>query len=180
VGEWRTIGQLADRVGAYGWTEQRLFALMGQWAVGVGEAEAAVYLATASRRHGVLAEAWRDRLPRRAGVDRAALIVEPPGPLGAVLDRLDREPEGLARLAGLTAVVLPRVLATYEEHRTTGSAVCEGSVLAVLDEARREGSVEVEAGVSLMQRLGCSGDVSSEIERMFGGVAGVLPGDWAS
>ncbi len=182
--EWHPIGQLAERVGAYCWVERRLFTLMGGWAggeTGVAAGSAAtVWLATASRRHGALAERWRDRLPVRAGVDRAELMVAPGGALGGVLERLAAEASGVDRVHGLVEVVLPRLLTTYEGHLASGTPVSEGPVLAVLEEARREGSVEVQVGQSLLKGLDCSGDVSREIERMFGGVSGVLPGEWAS
>jgi hypothetical protein len=185
VGDWRTIAQLADRVGAYCWMERCLFTAMGRWAVeggaedGIG-AEATVFLATAARRHGALAEQWRDRLPVRAGVDRASLMAPPPGPLAEALARVAAEPSPLARVGALADVVLPRVLDTYEAHLTSGRAVAEGPVLAVLEGARLEGSMEVAVGQSLVQRLKCSGALSREVQRMFGGVSGVLPGEWAS
>jgi hypothetical protein len=184
MGEGRTIGQLADRVGAYCWVEHRLFVLMGQWAVSGGEGEArpevTVFLATESRRHGALAQAWQERLPVRAGVDRDALVVAPPGPLLEVLERLDGADGVQTRLAGLVSVVLPRVLASYEEHLASANRASEGPVLAVLQRARHGGSMEIAVGQSLVVENGGSGDVKREFERMFGGVSGVLPGEWAS
>jgi hypothetical protein len=187
VPEWHPVGLLADRVGGYCWLEHRLFTLTGQWASSGDEgpalAEATVFWATASRRHGALAQAWRDRLPVRAGVDQDELIVAPPGPLSEVLDQLADEPAGLDRLGGLVQVVLPRLLATYEAHAETAAPVSEGPVLAVLDRARRDGGVESRVGQSLWKRLegaGGSPDVIRKLERMFGGVSGVSPGVWAS
>jgi hypothetical protein len=184
VGEGRTIGQLADRVGAYAWVEDRLFALMGQWAVG-GEGgerrpEVTVFLSTESRRHGALALAWHERLPVRAGVDRDQLVIAPPGPLAEVFERLEREGEVATRLAGLAGVILPRVLASYAEHLASANPASEGPVLAVLQRARHGGSMEIAVGQSLMVENNGSGDFTREIERMFGGVSGVLPGEWAS
>jgi hypothetical protein len=187
VAEWRDGAQLAQLVGGYCWAEHRLFTLTGRWAAEPGDAEVRVYLAGLARRHGRLAEAWRDRLPVRDGVDRAALVVPPPGPLAPVFERLAAEPGQSCRLAGLVQSVLPRLLQTYEAHLGTTAPVRESPVLMVLEEARRAGSVEAEVGRSLWRRLsasgegsGRSGDVTSEIERMFGGGSGVLPGEWAS
>jgi hypothetical protein len=189
VAEWRTIGRLADRVGAYCWLERRLFEVTGAWAAGggeaagKGEAAAVVFLASASRRHGALADRWRDRLPVRAGADRSQLVVAPPGPLGGVLEALERTDAAVSWADGVTAlvdVVLPRVLATYGAHLGAAAPVCEGPVLAVLAAARLEGVVEGEVGRSVVSGLGCSGDFSRELERKFGGVSGVLPGEWAS
>jgi hypothetical protein len=180
MGEGRTIGRLADRVGAYAWVEDRLFALMGQWAVGDASREVTVYLATESRRHGALAQAWHERLPARAGVERDLLVAAPPGPLAEVFERLEGEGEVSTRLAGLVEVVLPRVLASYAEHLASANPASEGPVLAVLQRARIGGSMEVAVGQSLMGENNGSGDFTREIERMFGGVSGVLPGEWAS
>jgi len=187
VAEWRDGAQLARMVGAYCWAEHRLFTLTGAWALEPGDPEVTVYLAALSRRHGVLAEAWRDRLPVRAGIDREELVAAPPGPLGPAIERLAGEPGLPGRVGGLVQSMLPRLVATYQAHLGTAAPVREGPVLMVLEEARRAGSAEAEVGRSLWQRLaasgegpGGSGDVTSEIERMFGGVSGVLPGEWAS
>jgi hypothetical protein len=199
VDEWRTIGQLADLVGAYCWTEHRLFTLMGAWAVEpaaeaggasvAATAERAVFLAAASLRHGALAEAWRDRLPVRAGVERSGFVVAPggsAGPLSAALDSLAAEPEPWRRLAGLTMVVLPRLASSYEEHLRVARAVSEGPVLMVLAEARREASAQMAAGQALLQAsIGAKsgpesatgvGEFVAEIERALGEQISLFPG----
>jgi hypothetical protein len=206
MGEWRTIGQLADLVGAYCWVEHRLFTLMGAWAVepvGASEgsaggegsaAERTVFLAAASLRHGALAEAWRDRLPVRAGVERGGFVVAPGGPLAPVLDRLAAEPVPSHRLAGLTGVVLPRLVSSYEEHIGVARAASEGPVLMVLEEARREAAAQTAAGQALLPGsagLGTGledgpepatgvGAFVVEIERAFEEQIGLFPGARAS
>ena len=47
-----------------------------------------VWCAGVSRRHGLLAARWAERLPVRAGVDAAALVTAPAGPLAEALDAL--------------------------------------------------------------------------------------------
>jgi hypothetical protein len=182
---WRTIGQLAELVGAYCWVERRLFALTGEWASAPeGEAETRLFFATASRRHAELAQRWCDRLPVRAGVERAALI-SPPAPAAAALDRLQAEPGARGRLAGLVGVVLPRLVAAYGDHLSHASPVSEGPVLAVLGPARRTGSEEIESGLALLERLSGPGGatgigaegaaVTADLECYFGDNTGVFP-----
>jgi hypothetical protein len=189
VGDWHPVGLLAERVGGYCWLEHRLFSLTGEWATRRGDegaqapAEVTVFWATAARRHGDLAQTWRERLPVRAGVDQDELLVAPPGPVSEALELLAGEAGALARLGGLVQVVLPRLLATYEAHAAAAAPVSEGPVLAVLDRARLEGGAECRVGHTLWQRHsdgGGSPDVTRKLERMFEGVSGVSPGVWAS
>ena len=95
-------------VGAYGWVEHRIFQLTGAWASAPSEgADAApgpelrVWCAAVSRHHGELAGRWAERLPVRAGVDPAALVVAPAGPLAGALDALAAEPDRRAAVAAL-------------------------------------------------------------------------------
>jgi hypothetical protein len=183
---WRTIGQLAELVGDYCWVERRLFALTGEWASAPeGDAEIRLFFAAASRRHAELAERWCDRLPVRAGVERAALISPPSAPAAAALDRLQAEPGARGRLAGLVGVVLPRLVAAYGDHLSHASPVSEGPVLAVLGPARRTGSEEMESGLALLERVPGPGGstgidaeraaITADLERYFGDNTGVFP-----
>jgi hypothetical protein len=133
---FRTIDELAERCGHYCWVEHRLFELAGAWASEDGEPALRVFLSAFSRQHGLLATEWYERLPVRAGVDRSALVVPPPGPLEGVLDVLGAEPDLNARVAGLSGVVLPQLIAAYEGHLARASPVSEGPVMAVLRHAR--------------------------------------------
>jgi hypothetical protein len=153
---FRTIGRLADLVGGYCWVEGRLFQLCGEWASQAEPAadpEVSVFLAALSRHHGDLAARWSDRLPVRAGVNPAALVVAPPGPEAVNLSRLDQAASPLARLAGLVEVVLPDLLHAYGAFLESASAVSEAPVMAVLGPARLTGSWEVGRGHSLLARL---------------------------
>ena len=133
---FRTIGELAERCGHYCWVEHRLFELAGAWAGEDSQPAIRVFLSAFSRQHGLLATEWYERLPVRAGVDRAALVLPPPGGLEGVLDGLSAEPDLKARLAGLTGVVLPQLIATYDGHLAEASPVREGTVMALLRHAR--------------------------------------------
>jgi hypothetical protein len=142
---FRTIGELADRCGHYCWVEHRLFELAGAWAGEEGEPAVRVFLAALSRLHGLLANEWYDRLPVRAGIDPSALVVPPPGPLEGVFAALGAEPDLRARLAGLTGVVLPQLLAAYNGHLAQASPVAEGPVMAVLRHARLVAATDLES-----------------------------------
>ena len=182
--DWRTIDQLAGLVGAYCWVEHRIFELTGAWATGpsgagtAGEAELRVFWAAASRRHGALAGRWAERLPVRAGVDAAALVAAPAGPLRGAFGTLAAEPDPGARAHALVGAALPLLAAVYGAHLETASPVSEGPVMEVLVEARRESAAEVRGGTAV---LGALVEVSegaarlrAEIERAFEGT-GVFP-----
>jgi hypothetical protein len=169
---WRDIGALAALVGHYAWLEEQIFTLTGAWASGTGVnstgvrstdespegaalvAEAQVWSAAASRRHGLLATRWVERLPVRAGVDAAALVRAPSDDLAAAfaaLGQVDDAPAGAAVLAG---TVLPWLGGIYLAHLQVASAVTESSVAEVLLEARRIGVADTTGGQSIVRNLG--------------------------
>jgi len=117
------------------------------------DAERRVWCAAVSQRHGALSFRWRERLPVRAGVERAALIAPPEGRLPALLDELAAAADPWERLAGLVRVVLPGLAETYASHLRCASAVSEGPVMEVLVEARREGLRDIRGGSALLQRV---------------------------
>jgi hypothetical protein len=183
---WRGIDELAALVGAYCWTEQHIFAATGLWAAasraGDGDtagAEARVWCAAASRRHGELATRWADRLPVRAGVDAGALVTAPSGALANAFAELVAEPEATAGVAALVGAVLPALDAVYGAHLGTASPVSEASVLEVLTGARREVAGEIRGGRALVEALpeglAQGGDLGVQVERAFAGTD-VFPG----
>jgi hypothetical protein len=151
---FETIGQSAERCGHYCWVERRLFELTGRWSTRPGEPdgpEIRVLFSEWSAGHAGLAEQWRARLPVRAGVEAAALVVPPTGPLADVVDRLDRSAGPALQLAGLATVVLPRLQAAYAEHQAHASPVNQGPIRAVLEAATRSTARESERGRALLQ-----------------------------
>jgi len=186
---FRTIEALAERCGHYCWTESRLFALTGAWSALRCDAhpEVVVRLSEMSTEHALLATQWGDRLPVRAGVDAAALVVAPPGPLAEALALLATAPSALAGLAGLVAVVLPRVLASYREDLEHASPVSEAPVRAVLGAAIRASEGEISAGQGLLAGLvlppetaAISSQFCQQMERPFEGSRGIVPAARAS
>jgi hypothetical protein len=155
---WRGIDELAELIGAYCWLENRIFELAGAWATGVhdgpgGGLEPAlrVWSAGVSRRHGLVAVRWAERLPLRAGVDRAALVIAPAGPLAPGLDVLADTSDARVGVAAMVEAVLPRQQAIYGVHRKTASPVSEGSVLEVLAAAHRDLAAEIGGGHALLE-----------------------------
>jgi hypothetical protein len=155
---WRGIDELAGLVGAYCWVENRIFELSGAWASAPAPDSGAdldpalrVWCAGVSTRHGAWAGRWAERLPVRAGVDRAALVAPPEGPLAGALAALAPAPETPDRLAVLVQTVLPRLRGVYGAHLGTASPVSEAPVLEVLVGAHRDLAWEIGSGRSLFE-----------------------------
>jgi hypothetical protein len=165
---WRGIDELAGLVGVYCWVENRIFEVSGAWATEPGhepdnhesdngdrdgglEPALRVWCAGVSRRHGLLASRWAERLPVRAGVDGAALVTAPAGPLAGALGAMAATPEARAGVETLVQSVLPRLRAIYGLHRRTASPVSEGSVLEVLAVAQQDLTAEINTGGALLQ-----------------------------
>ena len=155
---WRGIDELAGLVGAYCWVENRIFEVSGAWATDGSDAHEGglapalrVWCAGVSRRHGVLAAQWAERLPVRAGVDRAALMRAPAGPLAGALGAMAATPDARVGVETLVQSVFPRLRAVYGLHRRTASPVSEGSVLEVLATAQQELAAEISSGRALLR-----------------------------
>jgi hypothetical protein len=184
---WRSIDDLAVLVGTYCWLEHRLFELTGRWAtepgdrdraevagdVAIGDgaigdvavgAECRVWCAASSRRHGALAGRWAERLPVRAGVDAAALVRAPGGPLAPALEKLAAE-EVNRGFGLLVETVLPWVGGVYATHLSRTSPVSEAPVIEVLLEARRAAVGELRGGRSLLRRLPAGSPPSRHIRQ---------------
>jgi len=175
---WRGIDELAGLIGAYCWVENRIFEVTGVWATGTGngpwgglEPAQRVWCAAVSRRHGLLAAVWAERLPVRAGVDRGALVTAPAGPLARELDALAAASDARVGLAALVGTLLPRLQAVYGAHRHTASPVSEGSVLEVLGAAHRDLAAEVNGGRAVLEgsaeRLTRDAALAGRIEQAF-------------
>ncbi len=171
---WRAIDALAALVGAYCWMERRLFAVTGEWASGPAAAEgqgptpeARVWCAAASSRHADRAGRWAERLPVRAGVDAAALVEAPSGPLGSAFDALAAEPDPQMGLAALVEAVLPGIDAVYAAHLAVASPVREGSVMEVLTGAHREVRAEIRSGRTLIEAFPHGPEARDNFRKIF-------------
>ena len=177
-GRWRGIDELAGLVGTYCWVEDRIFEVTGAWATGPARAAVdgddpalRVWCAAVSRRHGLLAAQWAERLPVRAGVDRGALATAPAGPLAGALASLAGTPDIRVGVDTLVLTVFPRLRAIYAMHRRTASPVSEGSVLDVLTAAHQELTEEIASGRALLQatpeRAADEAALGKDLERAF-------------
>jgi len=168
---FRTIGDLAERCGSYCWLENRLFELTGSWASAPasGDPELRVFFAEMSVRHAFLAAQWADRLPVRADVDPAALVVPPTDRAVEALDLLQAEPDLRARLRGLVEQLLPSLLGAYAGHRADASPVAEAPVRDLV--RRTTGSAGEE-------RLTAA--LAARLHPLVGGATGLFPGARAS
>lgn len=171
---WRTIDELASLVGAYCWLEERLFEVTGEWATGPGAegaeaAELRLWSAATSRRHGALAGRWAERLPVRASVHQADLVVAPSEPTGLAkaLEELAATKELAVGVSALVETVLPWVGGVYGSHLAVATPVNEGSVMEVLVEARREGSAEIRSGATLLAGMQVEGTPSGHLGQTF-------------
>jgi hypothetical protein len=185
---WRGIDELAGLVGVYCWVENRIFEVSGAWATEAGhdpdggdseggdpdgrlDPALRVWCAGVSRRHGLLAARWAERLPVRAGVDRAALVTAPAGPLAGALGAMAATPDARVGVETLVQSVFPRLRAIYGLHRRTASPVSEGSVLEVLLVAQQDLTAEISTGRALLQGApeGLTRDAAlgPQIERAF-------------
>jgi hypothetical protein len=165
--------------------ENRIFEMSGVWATGAGDGPSGglepslrVWCAGVSRRHGLLAVGWAERLPVRAGVDRAALVRAPAGPLAGELDALAHGSDARVGVALMVETALPRLQAVYGVHRQTAGPVSEGSVLEVLTGAHRDGVAEISRGQALLEGTadGAPGEAAlgAALERAFA-ETGIFP-----
>jgi hypothetical protein len=182
---WRGIDELGGLIGAYCWLENRIFEICGVWATAPGHAGGEdldpalrVWCAGVSRRHGELAVRWAERLPLRAGVDRAALVSAPAGPLPAAFDGVGAGPDARIGVATLVGTVLPRLQGVYGAHHRSASPVSEAPVLEVLVGAHRDLAGEIRRGGALLERSGegmtRDAALGAEIERALS-ETGVFP-----
>ena len=182
-GSWRTIDELARRVGGYCWQEHRVFELTGQWASGTGRPDIRVLCSEMSARHAACAARWRDRLPVRAGVDVGALVV-PPASVAGAFTLLDGQPDLELGLGGLVDVVLPHLLSTYRAHLAGAPPVSEAPVIEVLRLITGAGEHELAQGRALLpadpDRTGEWAEFRRVLERSFEDAADKSPAARAS
>jgi hypothetical protein len=87
----------------------------------------------------------------RAGIDPAALVVAPVGPLAGALRALEAEPHQGAAVVAVVETVLPRLELTYAAHLASADPVCEAPVMDTLAEAQRLLRGEIRGGQALIE-----------------------------
>lgn len=163
-----TLFRTAELVGAYRWTERRLFELTGAWAVEADAPAVRLHLDRVSAEHAWHAELWAARLPVIDGVDPDALT-RPLGPaVGPLMEALAATAGTVGRLAGLYRVVLPRLLVTYHRHLERAVAVADGPVVRALRLVRRDEAESWAQGESLLEgalATPSDADAAAEVQR---------------
>ena len=160
-----TIHGAAVRLGAYRWTEERLFELTGTWAAAPGLVDVArVHLFEASTQHAWHAQLWADRLPVLAGVDPEGLTRPVGARAASLLTALEpaevpepspgaEAPRGVRFVAGLTVEVLPRLLGSYAEFGRRLVPVTDGPSIRALTLVVRDVEEELAAAGTLLGGL---------------------------
>ncbi|MDA8356651.1 MAG: hypothetical protein M0Z95_10250 [Actinomycetota bacterium] len=174
------IVQMATIVGGYCWIERRLFEVTGRWASdpvlldapdapGASRAPAAIRLHFDELRvqHARHSAEWADRLPLAHGFDRRALTVAPNPGVEAAIRLLEagipaaghdeHTPSArrvlIGRLAGLHRVILPRLVAGYERHRSAAVPVADRPISRVLDLVLRDEEAALRDGEALLEAV---------------------------
>lgn len=155
-----TIEQSGRRIGGHAWTELRLFEIVGSWVTTVPELEAKATLAAQSHHHAWHGELWHGLLPVVPHL-RAADMVAPPSEGVAALLAALAEPAltgggaTIGRLVGLYRVMIPALIAAYEDHLDRTTPVTDGPTIRALhlvladEEADRQAGEDLLGGVIL-------------------------------
>ncbi|HUY63784.1 MAG TPA: hypothetical protein VMV14_04635 [Acidimicrobiales bacterium] len=147
------IEQAARLLGAYAWSERRLFEALGAWAADEVSAAAAVLFDAQSQQHAWHAALFEERLPLLAHLPAGDVIAPPSPEVGRAMDGLGAMAGTLVRLATMARLVLPRLVAGYRAHLLATAAITDAPVVRALRLVLRD---EVEAWVeaeSLVQAL---------------------------
>jgi hypothetical protein len=175
-------------VGAWAWTESRLYEVTGSWVPSTLWPAAKVWFGSVSQHHAWRARLWHERLPGRlvpaysaTSRDRAASGLVRPGGDGAeaALEALARLHGDGARLAAYCRVILPRTVVAYRswQRRCTASSdrpVARALALNLVDVVAdwQEGS---ELLADLLDRPGGADDLD-EVAAASAGVERALMG----
>ncbi|MHB8219153.1 MAG: hypothetical protein ACYDHU_02360 [Acidimicrobiales bacterium] len=162
-------------VGGYRWIETRLFELTGRWAVDPALPDVPslpairIHLDELRAQHAWHAREWGERLPLAHNVDHEALTAAPGPGARDVISALEEDDLVTAprpgpgpdtdrdrlvrRMAGLHRVVLPRLIVSYERHRSVAAPVADKPIRRVLDLVLRDEVEACLAGEALLEEL---------------------------
>ena len=143
--------------GGHCWVERRLFEVLGAWGASAGSPRTVVLLDRHSQHAAWRAGQWWERLPVRAGIDREALVVAPPGwqaALGPAGDHLPAPDGDAALLAVVHRVLLARLLARYRRHLERTAPVSDGPAIRTLGQVLADVRSDRDDGeAALIDRL---------------------------
>lgn len=174
----------AKLLGAYCWTERRLFEVLGTWVAKESDPAARLLFDAESRLHAWHSEFWTDRIPNVPGVADPDELTTSPGPeLEELMATLGGDRGGggtLVRLVGMSRVVSPRLVSGYLDHLRRCTDVADAPVIRALrlvisdeTEAWQRAETMVQ---SLIRRPHDVAVVTAHQQRLEELVAGVGPG----
>ena len=172
---WRSGEQTARLVGRMAAVSSSLHRILGAAADHEGQASATVLLDELSLQHAWHAEILTERLPLRAGIDRAELTVL--GPLAdplAVLTELAEGGDVVGVVAAYRLVVLPRLI----EHGGDLAAGCSEAAERSLRRALSFGALDLSEAIvrsgSLLVSLTSEGGAEAHAGRVAGDLSGAV------
>lgn len=145
----------ARRLGAYCWAEQQVFAVLGGWVPEVPEAEVKLAVAEHADHAAWRAQRWFELLPTAPpGAD--ALVVAPvglDGLVGAIAAVVSGPDRTIEKLAVAYRLLLPRLAAAIDAHRSWVSVVAEPTVHRMLALVASDLATDWVAGERILQTL---------------------------
>jgi len=145
------IRDTARRLARDAWIERRLFEVLGAWSTDCPEPEVARLLAEQSHHHAWHASLLEERQPVLH--DLAADELAPPASVVALLDALAAPSGTIERLTGLVRVVVPELLAGYEEQLAMANPVADAPVTRVLLLVVADEQEDWRAAVGVLRRM---------------------------
>ena len=169
--------EVAGRVlGAYAWVEHRLFEVAGGFAATEPEPEAAIFFDVQSRRHAWHAELFAGLLPVLPGVDHGTLVSPPGLELETAMASLAELPGAAARLAVLSRLLLPRIVAGYRRHLELAAPVADGPATRALGLVVADEREAVRLGEDVLEHLARhDARASADAAAALAGIEALLP-----
>lgn len=152
------IRDTARHLARHAWVERRLFEIVGGWAADTTDGDAARVLGAASHHHAWRASLLEEQVPLLHDLDPSQL--EASASLVAFLDAVAAPADVLERLVGLVRVVVPDLVAGYEEDLAASSAVADAPVIRALRLVLADEQEDWRAALVLLRsHLRTEGDV---------------------
>ena len=125
---WRGLLATAHQLGAYAWTERRLFELLGAWSVLEHDPAVKVLFDAQSHEHAWHADVVLARLPELREVDVDALLAPPDVAFAALVDQVAASASLVERVVGLHGFLVPHLVEAYR-HELAGTTTVAGASL---------------------------------------------------
>jgi hypothetical protein len=132
------IDTLARRAGRFRWIEGALFETLGSWLGDTPEPAVREFFGVQCQRHAWHAQLWQQRQPALPGVEPDALVAPAHDAWVDFVTALRRPTATVERLAGITRVVLPRLIAAATTFLADHDARTDGPTVRVLTLIQRD------------------------------------------